>query len=93
MLAHNSSNETQFYPNGQLISSTGKNNFYLPVSEHDHKVNCNFPNTNHSILSICLCFWLVFNLQLHTGPHLLLGVPENKLRAEDGDHADSCCGL
>lgn len=51
MLAHNSSNETQFYPNGQLISSTGKNNFYLPVSEHDHKVNCNFPNTNHSLLA------------------------------------------
>uniref|UniRef100_A0A3B4YFJ4 Adenylate cyclase type 2 n=1 Tax=Seriola lalandi dorsalis TaxID=1841481 RepID=A0A3B4YFJ4_SERLL len=27
---YNSSNETQFYPNGQLITFTGKNNFYLP---------------------------------------------------------------
>ncbi|XP_044063809.1 adenylate cyclase type 2 isoform X3 [Siniperca chuatsi] len=27
---YNSSNETLFYPNGQLIAFTGKNNFYLP---------------------------------------------------------------
>uniref|UniRef100_A0A8D3EAE7 adenylate cyclase n=1 Tax=Scophthalmus maximus TaxID=52904 RepID=A0A8D3EAE7_SCOMX len=27
---YNSSNETQFYPNGQLITFAGKNNFYLP---------------------------------------------------------------
>ncbi|KAM7382616.1 hypothetical protein PAMP_002339 [Pampus punctatissimus] len=27
---YNSSNETLFYPNGQLVAFTGKNNFYLP---------------------------------------------------------------
>ncbi|CAK6954395.1 adenylate cyclase type 2 isoform X3 [Scomber scombrus] len=27
---YNSSNETLFYPNGQLLAFTGKNNFYLP---------------------------------------------------------------
>lgn len=42
-------------------------------------------------LSVSVC--LVFNLQLRTGPHLLLSVPEDKLRAEDDYHVDSCCGL
>ncbi len=32
---YNSSNETLLYPNGQLIAFTDKNNFYLPVSEHE----------------------------------------------------------
>lgn len=39
---HNSSNETQFYHNGQLITFTDKNNFYLPVSEDKHYHNRDF---------------------------------------------------
>lgn len=35
----------------------------------------------------------VFNLQLRAGSDLLLGVPEDKLRAEDGYHVDGRGGL
>ncbi len=44
-------------------------------------------------MSVSFHVFLVLNLQLHTGPHLLLCVPEDKLRAEDDYHVDSCGGL
>lgn len=95
---YNSSNETLFYQNGQLISLMGKNNLYIPVSKEDqYNDSINSSSFLQAFERFTLPFSVsvcsVFNLQLHTGPHLLLSVPEDKLRAEDGYHVDSCCGL
>lgn len=88
---YNSSNETLFYPNGQLVVFSGKNNFYLPVSKAVvifFLCECAivFDNLHlNKYLPTWLCFFyllsvcLVFNLQLHSGPDLMLGVPEDKL--------------
>uniref|UniRef100_A0A674PRF4 Adenylate cyclase type 2 n=1 Tax=Takifugu rubripes TaxID=31033 RepID=A0A674PRF4_TAKRU len=77
MLAHNSSNETQFYPNGQLISSTGKNNFYLPYLIYScilGLISCSvFLRINYELkMVIMLTAVVVYNIIiLHTHSFLL----------------------
>lgn len=91
---YNSSNESLFYTNGQLIAVSGKNNFYLPVSKADYGVmSVLLSLIIFKLITelICLSAFLipVFNLQLRLGPYLLLSVPEDKLRAENDDYVNS----